>query len=294
MALRRLILTSCHHSLSSSSTVGSAAVIYNTNRGPLPLFGRCFWTTPMREEKTEIKITMRKGKRGSFPKIYTKTGDGGTSSLYTGERRRKDDAVFEALGTIDELSSHLGLSLAYAEDSRHPYTDILHRVQCLLQDIGTVLATPVPDPPQGKEVSEKEKKRYAKLKKSASFSPEHTTDLEEWIDEFSAQLPPLENFILPGGGRTSASLHVARSVCRRAERRLNPLVHQDHHRKLDPETLKYLNRLSDLLFTLARFAARFDKKEETIYTQPKDLSELEYEIKKDGIWKKKPEKDDDK
>ena len=85
------------------------------------------------------------------------------------------------------------------------------------------------------------------------LSKRHTQEIEEWIDEYSRMLPPLDSFILPGGGRTSAALHVARSVCRRAERRIAPLVECGD---VDPEVLKYVNRLSDFLFTIGRLAAR--------------------------------------
>lgn len=196
-------------------------------------------------------------KKTGYPRIYTKTGDGGRSSLFTGERRPKSDTVFEALGTTDELSSHLGLCREYALENNpkkiHPYVDQLQRIQCLLQDVGSCVATP------------KSSARQSHIEVSMGLSKRHTQEIEEWIDEYSKMLPPLDSFILPGGGRTSAALHVARSVCRRAERRITPLVECGD---VDPEVLKYVNRLSDFLFTIGRLAARLDEKDETIYTRP--------------------------
>lgn len=189
---------------------------------------------------------------GKFPKIYTKTGDAGTSGLFTGERRQKNDAIFEALGSTDELSSHIGFAIALAEKNQHPYIGQLQRVQCILQDIGSCIATPVSSA------------RESHLSK-VGFSARHTKELEEWIDEYSAQLPPLENFILPGGGETASQIHVCRSVCRRAERNVTPLVTAG---ECEAETQKYVNRLSDFLFTIARLAAKLDCQEETIYTRP--------------------------
>ncbi len=126
------------------------------------------------------------GGKARYPRVYTRTGDGGNSSLFTGERRSKSDAVFHALGTTDELSSHIGLSMEFARQNQHPYVDQLQRVQCLLQDIGSALATP------------HSSAREVHLEKTL-FNPRHTKELEEWIDEYSERLPPLENFILPGG-----------------------------------------------------------------------------------------------
>lgn len=186
------------------------------------------------------------------PKIYTKTGDKGTSALFSGERRPKDDLVFDALGTTDELSSHIGLAIALAEDSKHPYIAQLVRVQCILQDIGSCIATPASS------------SRDSHLRK-VKFSARHTVELEEWIDEYSATLPALENFILPGGGQTVSQIHVCRAVCRRAERCVTPLVTGG---ECDVETQKYINRLSDFLFTIARVASSIDGKKETIYTRP--------------------------
>ncbi|KAK4020957.1 corrinoid adenosyltransferase [Daphnia magna] len=187
-----------------------------------------------------------------FPKIYTKTGDSGMTSTFTGERRAKDDNIFQALGAVDELASLLGLSREFGLDNSHPYTDHLQRIQCILQDVNACIATPFSSA------------REAHLVKT-EFDSSHVGELEEWIDSYSTHLPPLENFILPGGGKASSSLHVARTVCRRAERAVVPLVREQ---EINPETLKYLNRLSDLLFTLARFAAKLDKRQETVYLRP--------------------------
>ena len=199
-------------------------------------------------------------------------GDKGSSALFTGERRSKSDEVFEALGTIDELSSHIGLAMATTANQTTPFLEELQRIQCILQDIGSVVATPYSSARQ----THRDK---------VTFSKRHTDELEEWIDEYSKVLPPLANFILPGGSATSSNLHIARTVCRRAERRVTPLVNTD---EIDPEALKYLNRLSDYLFVLARFSAKQDKREETIYIRPDPNESLRYKPKdftKD-FWKK--------
>jgi len=219
--------------------------------------------------KSKPKASSKPKEPSALPKIYTKTGDKGQSSLYTGERRPKNDLVFEALGNTDELSSLIGLAMEFASKNQHPYVGQLQRIQCILQDIGSSIATPTSSA------------REAHLVKTA-FNARHTTDLEEWIDKYSEQLPALENFILPGGGITSAQLHVARSVCRRAERSVTPLVVAG---ECDPEAQKYLNRLSDFLFTAARLAARVDEKEETIYARPVEYSAYEKSLE-NGLWKK--------
>ncbi|KAK3082642.1 hypothetical protein FSP39_001204, partial [Pinctada imbricata] len=201
----------------------------------------------------------------------------GTSSTFTGERRKKDDVIFEALGSTDELSSAIGLAVEFSRDSKLPLEDKLTQIQCVLQDIGSCLATP------------KSSARQSHIDRT-TFSPGNVTDLEKWIDIYTEELPPLDKFILPSGGKTSASLHVARSVCRRAERRqvsntignirrsgsraptvpkqtqsdllVTPLVTSG---EVDPEPLQYLNRLSDFLFTAARYAAMKEGREEQIY-----------------------------
>ncbi|XP_076043931.1 corrinoid adenosyltransferase MMAB-like [Oratosquilla oratoria] len=192
-------------------------------------------------------------------RIYTRTGDKGTSSLYTGERRPKSDTAFEALGATDELSSHIGLAKEFASEKNHEYVEQLERIQCILQDIGTLVATP-------KAKVKYDEKREERIKSRLGFNPRHITELEEWIDSYSVRLPPLTNFILPGGGRISASLHVARTVCRRTERAIVPLTAEQ---LIDNQVLTYVNRLSDYLFTVARYASVVDGMKETIYIRPK-------------------------
>ncbi|KAI7813246.1 corrinoid adenosyltransferase [Triplophysa rosa] len=186
------------------------------------------------------------------PKIYTKTGDKGFSSTFTGERRPKEDHIFDALGTTDELSSVIGLAREFCFDKGHSFTDQLDKIQCVLQDVGSNIATPLSSG------------RDSHIKKT-KFSSQPVTELERWIDSFTEELPPLTNFILPSGGKSSAALHVARAVCRRAERCVAPIVCSG---EADPEVAKYLNRLSDYLFTLARYAAMKEGNAETIYKRP--------------------------
>ncbi|XP_058014205.1 corrinoid adenosyltransferase MMAB isoform X1 [Ahaetulla prasina] len=196
------------------------------------------------------------GKSSGAPKIYTKTGDKGFSSTFTGERRAKDDRIFDALGTLDELSSAIGLSAEFGSESGHTFVEELHKVQCMLQDAGSNVATPISSA------------RESHIKRT-SFSEKPVLELESWIDKYSDQLPPLTSFILPSGGKSSAALHLSRAVCRRAERCVVPLVKTG---EADGNVAKYLNRLSDYLFVLARFAAKQEGKEEQIYRrmEPQD------------------------
>ncbi|HEY4552781.1 MAG TPA: cob(I)yrinic acid a,c-diamide adenosyltransferase [Bacillaceae bacterium] len=166
-------------------------------------------------------------------KIYTKTGDKGSTSLIYGQRIPKNDIRVEAYGTCDEANSMIGLALSFLANEPSPefkeVGELFHRIQTVLFHVGAELATP-----EGKEVKWKLKE-------------EDIAELERAIDSWDAALPQLRNFILPGGHPSGAALHSARTVVRRAERcavaigEVNPLV------------LSYLNRLSDLLFVAARY-----------------------------------------
>ncbi|XP_008519132.2 corrinoid adenosyltransferase MMAB isoform X1 [Equus przewalskii] len=195
-------------------------------------------------------------KTPKVPKIYTKTGDKGFSSTFTGERRPKDDQVFEAVGTTDELSSAIGFAMELIAEKGHPFAEELQKIQCSLQDIGSALATP------------RSSAREAHLRHTA-FEAGPILELEQWIDKYSSQLPPLTEFILPSGGKSSSALHLCRAVCRRAERRVVPLVQMG---ETDANVAKFLNRLSDYLFTLARYVAMKEGNQEKIYkkNEPSD------------------------
>jgi len=163
-------------------------------------------------------------------KVYTRTGDDGTTGLGDGSRTPKDSARVEAYGTVDELNSNIGVVLAcdgVPEDVR----ELLVRVQHALFDLGGELCIP------GME----------------TIHDSDVAGLEQALDRYNADLPRLKEFILPGGGVASAHCHVARTVCRRAERRVVTLAHSESVRG---EVGRYLNRLSDLLFVLCRVLAR--------------------------------------
>lgn len=163
-------------------------------------------------------------------KIYTKTGDGGETGLFGGPRVRKDDPRIESFGEVDELNAVLGI--ARAEDLGDDIDALLARIQSTLFDLGAQLASPRPD-------------RMG----TQRITADHIAALESAIDQHESGLPPLTAFILPGGTRGAAVLHLARTVCRRAERRLVTLMERE---PIASECLIYLNRLSDLLFVLAR------------------------------------------
>jgi cob(I)alamin adenosyltransferase len=170
-------------------------------------------------------------------KIYTRRGDGGDTSLFGGKQVSKDDIRVEAYGTVDELNSFLGLAIARLPDVMSDWRERLTGIQSDCFILGAILATP----------------------KSGSEKPGHIPELsdarveqlEQWIDILDEELAPLQAFVLPGGSEVAATLHVTRSVCRRAERRVVQLA---RHEELEEVTIRYLNRLSDFLFTLARAA----------------------------------------
>jgi cob(I)alamin adenosyltransferase len=169
-------------------------------------------------------------------KIYTKVGDGGKTLLFGGEKVWKDHPRVMAYGDVDELNSLLGWAICLTADGE--ILKILTRLQNELFVLGADLATP----------------RSARLaKRVPRVGPRHIQALEKAIDRVSAGLPPLTHFILPGGDALGAALHIARAVCRRAERALVPIVGSD---KTVRSAQIYMNRLSDFLFVLARHANR--------------------------------------
>jgi cob(I)alamin adenosyltransferase len=163
-------------------------------------------------------------------KIYTKTGDGGETSLFGGARVRKDDARIEAYGTVDELNSFIGVARAAWPSS--PGDAQLHAIQSDLFDIGAHLASPG-------------------LSRFAGPDPVRIAALEQSIDAMESELAPLKTFILPGGSVAASHLHVARTICRRAERLVVALRDDD---AATIASITYLNRLSDCLFVAARYA----------------------------------------
>lgn len=170
-------------------------------------------------------------------RIYTKTGDDGTTGLVRGPRRRKDDLRVESYGTVDEANATVGLA-RLSSSGMARIDNVLARIQNDLFDVGSDLATPG----QGTDP----------FRPDLRITPAQTEWLEGQIDVLNEQLQPLTSFVLPGGTPLAAALHLARTVTRRAERLVVALAAQEPD--VNPEAIKYLNRLSDLLFVLARVA----------------------------------------
>ncbi len=171
-------------------------------------------------------------------KIYTKTGDHGRTKLFGGDPVAKNDIRVDAYGTLDELNAHLGLALALDPADRLGLAG-LRAVQDDLFVLGARLAAANPE-------------RATRKGAIPALDPARTDALEDWIDRLDEELAPLTSFILPGGSPVGAQLHVARTVCRRAERAITSLIPAQPD--LRAIVLPYVNRLSDLLFTLARAA----------------------------------------
>ena len=171
-------------------------------------------------------------------KIYTRTGDKGTTGLGDGSRVDKDHLRIEAFGTVDELNSHIGVIVAYQlpDNVKTCLSDVQHD----LFDLGGELSVP----------------GYQ------TISAEYVSRLETILDQFNAELPALKEFILPAGGLATSHCHVARTVCRRAERRIYSL---NKIEAVNPDALAYINRLSDLLFVIARVCARFENGQEVLW-----------------------------
>lgn len=178
-------------------------------------------------------------------KIYTRTGDDGSTALGTGERVSKTSTRIVAYGTVDELNSQLGVVVAAspAEELVEP----LRRLQNELLHVGTELCVPEPARAQTP---------------GPSIGPHHVSELEKLIDRLNQTLPPLENFVLPGGSPAAGHLDVARAVCRRAERVTIGLAHTE---PVGKHLLSYLNRLSDALFVMARYQNQVAGVDETLW-----------------------------
>lgn len=182
-----------------------------------------------------------------FMPIYTKKGDKGRTSLGSGVKAWKDSARVEAYGTVDELNATLGVVSSEFLNSREGYARYLNEIVSQIQDdlfcIGSYLSNPA----------------NANL---LDLLPQRTLVFEQYIDEMTEKMPELANFILPGGGKGGAQLQLARTVSRRAERRLVTLSKKA---KINENVLQYINRLSDLLFTMSRYSNHNEHVSETIW-----------------------------
>ncbi len=176
-------------------------------------------------------------------KIYTRTGDDGTTGLGDGSRTQKDSLRVETFGTVDELNSAVGVLIAHVEDAG--LASVLLDIQHDLFDLGGELCIP------GSDI----------------IADRHTARLEKELDRLNDDLPPLKDFILPGGSKSAAQAHLARTICRRAERRLISLARQE---PVNEPAIRYLNRLSDLLFVAARTLARADGAGEVLWDHERD------------------------
>jgi len=180
-------------------------------------------------------------------KIYTKTGDKGETALYGGTRVSKASERVEAYGTIDELNSFIGVAKSFIEDEK--CVQQLAEIQYQLFTLGSEASTPL----------DKMYLANGKARLPEVIQEENITHLEEWMDRMDENLEPLKFFILPGGGKAATFLHVARTVCRRAERQMVLLNEKEEIR---PELVKYLNRLSDYLFVMARYVSQLQNEPE--------------------------------
>lgn len=172
-------------------------------------------------------------------KIYTRKGDDGTTSLDSHHRIPKDSIRIEVIGTVDELNSVIGMVLSFNVETQE-IQDSLKQIQQDLFNLGGELCPP----------------------HHLVITSEKVSQLEHWLDEWNAKLPPLKEFILPGGNPKSATCHLARTVCRRTERSLVTLNSQE---SLNPDILRYINRLSDVLFVAARLLGKETKSEEILW-----------------------------
>ncbi|CAH0556016.1 unnamed protein product [Brassicogethes aeneus] len=228
-------------------------------------FRRIFVPRPLNQIRSycrsATKCEEKDTSKGTQKQTFSKEGDSGFSKTLTGETLSKDHNIFNAIGATEELLSSLGLAREHAHESELEYTDKLKRIQTIIIDISTAISR--------------------STDKNIKVIPNtYTRELEDWIGEYSKQLPPPEQYIIPGGGVASASLHVARAICRRTERVLLSFVQEG---LVDKEAQVYLNRLSDFLFTVSRIAAKHDGRAESIYIPKPDEKIQEQIVKVDSI-----------
>jgi len=177
-------------------------------------------------------------------KIYTKTGDDGTTGLGNGERRKKHDLRIDAYGTVDEANSAIGIARLHTAVDAPEIDQCLIRIQNDLFDLGADLATP----------DTGTKPEFEPLR----IVPEQVSRVESDIDRFNGELDPLKSFILPGGSPAASHLHLARTIARRAERLIVELA-ENPREHVNPDTIRYMNRVSDFLFVAARFVNNLGK-----------------------------------
>lgn len=238
--------------LHASAVIDNSTANLTTNNGTL-------------QSPTVLKAVSKSTATTSKNVPYTRKGDTGTSQLGTGERRLKCDCNFEALGTVDELCTVVGVAHANLTPKECEYGALpeqLLDVMSRLFDIGSHVAKP-----RMREASAaKDAPTPATFQPNGigdGFDADHIDDLESWINEMTEELPELTSFVLPTGAKGAAQLHVARTVCRRAERCLVPLVVDEA--TCDPNALRYLNRLSDYFFVAARWVNFCEGHEEIEY-----------------------------
>lgn len=179
-------------------------------------------------------------------KIYTGTGDTGTTALVGGVRTKKNDIRIEAYGSVDELNANLGVLATFGTLNQEAHDLILY-CQHKLMNIGAYLATPFP---------------AGERHECKGITMESIDRIELAIDHLDAELPPLTNFVIPGGTGTAAQIHVCRTMCRRCERRIVSLAEEAY---IDPLVLKFINRLSDFLFVFARFNNVYRQVDEVLW-----------------------------
>jgi cob(I)alamin adenosyltransferase len=188
-------------------------------------------------------------------KIYTRTGDKGETSLFTGQRVPKNDPLIEAIGTVDECNSTIGLAVSLLPKTEK-YAQIRSQlliIQHTLFDLGAALATP------------RTRASHGKIEKTR-FDHGGVEMLEKWMDGLEEHLPVLHTFILPGGHSSGATLHLARSICRRAERLVLPIIQESD---ASDNVLMYLNRLSDYLFMASRYVNHLSDQHESLWEKHK-------------------------